>query len=155
MLKYDCFSVIYSSRMSEIRHKIIKPIFSDKSDKSDNSKSSVKIYDVETGTFVIKIYNFVSGNHKFAFKNAFDEKPSRFHIIYREIMVPDEDDDGGYFLELEQIYVCFIYKAGFVVVRFGYNFHLNIVEMKSSETFECEFDAERISIKKNGDFRIC
>lgn len=68
-------------------------------------------------------------------------------------MVPDED--GGYFLELEQIYVCFIYNAVFVVVQFGYNFHLNIVEMKSSETFECEFDAERISIEKNGDFRIC
>lgn len=70
-------------------------------------------------------------------------------------MVPVEDDDGGYFLELEQIYVCFIYKERFVVVRFGYNFHLNIVEMKSSETFEFEFDEERISIEKNGDFRIC
>ena len=70
-------------------------------------------------------------------------------------MVPEEDDDGGYFLELEQIYVCFIYKAGIVVVRFGYNFHLNIVEMKSSQTWECVFDADRILIEKNGDFRIC
>ena len=135
--------------------KCIKPIFSDKLDKS-KSKSFVQIYDVETGTFVIKIYNFVSEKFfKFAFKNAFDKPPSQFHIIYRKIMVPEEDEDGCYFLELEQIYVCFIYKAGFVVVRFGYNFHLNIVEMKSSETFECEFDAERISIEKNGDFRIC
>lgn len=158
MLKYDCFSVIYSSKMSETGPKIIKPIFSDKSDKSDKSKSSVKIYDIENGTFVINIYNFVSGNRKFAFKNEFDEKPSRFHIIYREITVrfeDAEDDDGFYLLGLEQIYVCFIYKARFVVVRFGYNFHSNIVEMKSSETFECEFDAERISIEKNGDFRIC
>ena len=96
--------------MSETGHKIIKPIFSDKSDKSD--KSSVKIYDVETGTFVINIYNSVSEKFfKFAFKNKFDEKPSRFHIIYSKIMVPEEDEDGGYFLELEQIYVCFIYKG--------------------------------------------
>ena len=98
--------------------KCIKPIFSDKSDKS-NSKSFVQIYDIENGTFVIKIYNYVSEKFfKFAFKNAFDEPPSRFHIIYRKIMVPEEDDDGDYFLELEQIYVCFIYKAGIVVVRF-------------------------------------
>jgi hypothetical protein len=69
-------------------------------------------------------------------------------------MVPEENNDGSYFLELEQIYVCFIYKAGFVVVQFGYNFHLNIVEIKLSETFECEFNAERISIEKNGDFQI-
>ena len=142
--------------MSESGHKIIKPVFSDKSDKSDKSKSFVQIYDVETGTFVINIYNYVSEKFfKFAFKNAFDEKPSRFRIIYSKIMVPEEDKDGGYFLKLEQIYVCFIYKARFVVVRFGYNFHLNIVEMKSSETLECEFDAERISIEKNSDFRIC
>lgn len=142
--------------MSESGPKIIKPVFSDKSDKSDKSKSFVQIYDVETGTFVIKVYNYVSEKFfKFAFKNTFDELSSRFHIIYRKIMVPEEDDDGGYFLELEQIYVCFIYKARFVVVQYGYNFHLNIVEMKSSETFECEFDAERISIEKNGDFRIC
>jgi hypothetical protein len=133
--------------------KCIKPIFSDKSDKS---KSFVKIYDVETGTFVIKIYNYVSEKFfKFAFKNAFDGTPSKFHIIYREITVSVEDDDGPYFLELEQIYVCFIYKSRFVVVRFGYNFHLNIVEMKSSETLECEFDADKILIEKNGDFRIC
>lgn len=140
--------------MSESGHKIIKSVFYDKSDKSD--KSFVQIYDVETRTFVIKIYNYVSEKFfKFAFKNAFDEKPSRFHIIYWKIMVPEEDDDGDYFLELEQIYVCFIYKERFVVVRFGYNFHLNIVEMKSSETFESKFDAEQISIEKNGDFRIC
>jgi len=142
--------------MSESGPKIIKPVFSDKPDKSEKSKSFVQIYDIENGTFLIKIYNFVSEKFfKFAFKNKIDEKPSRFHIIYQKIMVPDEDDDGSYFLELEQIYVCFIYKERFVVVRFGYNFHLNIVEMKSSETFECEFDAEIISIKKNGDFRIC
>ncbi len=142
--------------MSESGPKIIKPVFSDKPDKLDKSKSFVQIYDIENGTFVIKIYNYVSDNFfKFAFKNAFDESPSRFHIIYRKIMVPEEDEDGGYFLELEQIYVCFIYKAGFVVVRFGYNFYLNIVEMKSSQTWECEFDAERISIEKNGDFQIC
>lgn len=135
--------------------KRIKPIFSDKLDKS-KSKSFVQIYDLKTGTFVIKIYNFVSEKFfKFAFKNAFDEQPSQFHIIYHKIMVPEEDEDGGYFLELEQIYVCFIYKARFVVVRFGYNFHLNIVEMKSLETFECEFNVERILIEKNGDFRIC
>jgi hypothetical protein len=98
--------------------KHIKPIFSDKSDKS-KSKSFVQIYDVETGTFVIKIYNFVSEKFfKFDFKNAFDEPPSRFHIIYRKIMVPEEDEDGCYFLELEQIYVCFIYKARFVVIQF-------------------------------------
>ena len=139
--------------MSESGHKIIKPVFSDKSDKS---KSFVKIYDVETGTFVINIYNYVSEkSFKFAFKNVFDEKPSLFHIIYREITVRVEDDDGPYFLELEQIYVCFIYNSRFVVVRFGYNFHLNIVEMKSSETLECEFDADKILIEKNGDFRIC
>ena len=90
--------------------KCIKPIFSDKSGKS---KSFVQIYDIENGTFVIKIYNFVSEKFfKFAFKNAFDGKPSRFHIIYRKIMVPVED--GGYFLELEQNYVCFIYKSRFV-----------------------------------------
>jgi hypothetical protein len=135
--------------------KCIKPVFSDKSDKS-KSKSFVQIYDVETGTFVIKIYNFVSEKFfKFAFKNVFDEKPSRFHIIYRKIIVPEEDEDGGYFLELEQIYVCFIYKTQFVVVQYGYNFHLNIVEMKSSQTWECEFNAERISIEKNGNFQIC
>lgn len=139
--------------MSESGHKIIKPVFSDKSDKR---KSFVKIYDVETGTFVINIYNYVSEKFfKFAFKNVFDGTPSKFHIIYREITVRVEDDDGPYFLELEQIYVCFIYNSRFVVVRFGYNFHLNIVEMKSSETLECEFDADRISIEKNGDFRIC
>lgn len=139
--------------MSESGPKIFKTIFSDKSDKS---KSFIQIYDIENGTFVIKIYDFVSEKFfKFAFKNAFDEPSSRFHIIYREITVRVEDDDGPYFLELEQIYVCFIYNSRFVVVRFGYNFHLNIVEMKSSETFECEFDAERISIEKNGDFRIC
>lgn len=139
--------------MSESGHKIIKPVFSDKSDKS---KSFVKIYDVETGTFVINIYNYVSEkSFKFAFKNVFDEPLSKFHIIYREITVRVEDDDGPYFLELEQIYVCFIYKLRFVVVRFGYNFHLNIVEMKSSETLECEFDADKILIEKNGDFRIC
>lgn len=144
--------------MSKSETKIINPIFSDKSDKSEKSKSSVKIYDIENGTFVINIYNYFSGNRKFAFKNEFDEKPLRFHIIYREITVrfeDAEDDDGFYLLGLEQIYVCFIYKVRFVVVRFGYNFHLNIVEMKLSETFECEFDAERISIEKNGDFRIC
>ena len=99
--------------MSESGHKIIKPVFSNKHDKSDKSKRFVQIYDVETGTVVIKIYNFVSGKFfKFAFKNAFDEKPSSFHIIYRKIMVPVED--GGYFLELEQNYVCFIYKSRFV-----------------------------------------
>ena len=135
--------------------KCIKPIFSDKSDKS-KSKSFVQIYDIENGTFVIKIYNYVSEKFfKFAFKNAFDKPPSRFHIIYRKIMVPEEDEDGCYFLELEQIYVCFIYKAGFVVVRFGYNFHLNIVEMKSSQTWECEFNVEQISIEKNDNFLIC
>ena len=138
--------------------KCIKPIFSDKSDKS-KSKSFVQIYDVETGTFVIKIYNFVSEKFfKFAFKNAFEQKPSRFHIFYREITVrmeDAEDDAGFYFLGLEQIYVCFIYKTRFVIVQYGYNFHLNIVELKSSETLECEFNAERISIEKNGDFRIC
>ena len=140
--------------MSEIEtQKRIKLIFSDKSDKS---KSFVQIYDVETGTFVIKIYNYVSEKFfKFAFKNVFDEQPSQFHIIYRKIMVPVEDDDGGYFLELEQIYVCFIYKARFVVIRFGYNLHLNIVEMKPLKTWECEFDADRILIEKNGDFQIC
>ena len=105
-------------RMSESGPKIIKPVFSDKYDKSDKSKRFVQIYDVKTGTFVIKIYNYVSEKFfKFAFKNAFDEPPSRFHIIYRKIMVPVEDD-GFYFLGLEQIYVCFIYKAGIVVVRF-------------------------------------
>ena len=135
--------------------KCIKPIFSDKSDKS-KSKSFVQIYDIENGTFVIKIYNYVSEKFfKFAFKNAFDEPPSRFHIIYRKIMVPVEDEDGGYFLELEQIYVCFIYEVRFVVVQYGYNFHLNIVEMKLLETWECVFDADRILIEKNGDFRIC
>ena len=133
--------------------KRIKPIFSDKSDKS---KSFVKIYDVETGTFVINIYNYVSEKFfKFAFKNMFEQKPLRFHIYYHEITVRVEDDDGDYFLELEQIYVCFIYEARFVVIRFGYNFHLNIVEMKSSETFEYKFNTEQISIEKNGDFRIC
>ena len=151
------FSVIYSSKMSGIEtQKRIKPIFSDKSDKS---KSFVQIYDVETGTFVIKIYNFVSEKFfNFAFKNPFDEQPSQFHTFYREITVrveDAEDDDGFYFLGLEQIYVCFIYKARFVVVQFGYNFHLNIVELKSSQTWEYEFNAERISIEKNGDFRIC
>ena len=141
--------------MSESGLKIIKPIFSDKSDKS-KSKSFVQIYDVETETFVIKIYNYVSEKFfKFAFKNVFDEKPLRFHIIYRKIMVPEEDEDGDYFLELEQIYVCFIYKALFVVVQYGYNFHLNIVELKSSKTWECEFNVKKISIEKNGDFRIC
>lgn len=140
--------------------KRIKPIFSDKSDKSkNNSKSFVQIYDVETGTFVIKIYNFVSEKlFNFAFKNPFDEQPSQFHTFYREITVrveDAEDDDGFYFLGLEQIYVCFIYKARFVVVQYGYNFHLNIVELKSSQTWECEFNSERISIEKNGDFRIC
>jgi hypothetical protein len=138
--------------------KCIKPIFSDKLDKS-KSKSFVQIYDVETGTFVINIYNYVSEKFfKFAFKNAFDGTPSRFHTFYREITVrveDTEDDDGFYFLGLEQIYVCFIYKAGFVVVQFGYNFHLNIIELKSSQTFECEFDADRILIEKNGNFRIC
>ena len=135
--------------------KCIKPIFSDKSDKS-KSKSFVQIYDIENGTFVIKIYNYVSEKFfKFAFKNAFDEPPSRFHIIYSKIMVPEEDEDGGYFLELEQIYVCFIYEVRFVVVQYGYNFHLNIVEMKLLETWECVFDADRILIEKNGDFRIC
>lgn len=135
--------------------KRIKPIFSDKSDKR-KSKSFVQIYDVETGTFVIKIYNFVSEKFfNFAFKNEFDEQPSGFHIIYRKIIVPEEDEDGGYFLELEQIYVCFIYKARFVVVQYGYNFHLNIVELKSSQTWECEFNADRISIEKNGNFQIC
>lgn len=74
------FSVIYklySSKMSGIEtQKRIKPIFSDKSDKS---KSFVQIYDVETGTFVIKIYNFVSENFfKFAFKNVFDENRRDF-----------------------------------------------------------------------------
>ena len=108
--------------------KRIKPIFSDKLDKSKSkSKSFVQIYDVETGTFVINIYNYVSEKFfKFAFKNAFDGTPSRFHIIYHKIIVPDEDEDGVYFLELEQIYVCFIYKTQFVVVQYGYNFHLNI-----------------------------
>ena len=97
--------------------KRIKPVFSDKSDKS-KSKSFVQIYDVETGTFVIKIYNFVSEKFfKFDFKNAFDEPPSRFHTFYREITVRVEDS-GFYFLGLEQIYVCFIYKARFVVVQF-------------------------------------
>ena len=82
--------------MSESGHKIIKPVFSNKHDKLDKSKRFVQIYDVETGTVVIKIYNFVSGKFfKFAFKNAFDEKPSSFHIIYRKIIVPVED--GGYF----------------------------------------------------------
>ena len=133
--------------------KCIKPVFSDKSDKS---KSFVQIYDLKTGTFVIKIYNFFSEKFfKFAFKNVFDEPPLRFHIIYHKIMVPDEDEDGGYFLELEQIYVCFIYKARFFVILFGYNFHLNIIEMKSSETFQFKFNTEQISIEKNGDFRIC
>ena len=109
--------------MSESGPKIIKPVFSDKSDKSDKSKNFVQIYDVENGTFVIKIYNFVSEKFfKFAFKNAFDGTPSQFHIIYRKIMVPEEDEDGGYFLELEQIYVCFIYKAGFVVVQFIFHY---------------------------------
>jgi len=135
--------------------KCIKPFFSDKSDKS-KSKSFVQIYDVETGTFVIKIYNFISEKFfNFAFKNAFEQKPSQFHTFYREITVRVEDDGGFYFLGLEQIYVCFIYKARFVVVQFGYNFHLNIVELKSSQTWEYEFNAERISIEKNGDFRIC
>jgi len=41
-----------------------------------------------------------------------------FQIFYREITVRVEDDDGFYFLGLEQIYVCFIYKARFVVVQF-------------------------------------
>jgi hypothetical protein len=128
----------------------------DKSKSKSKTKSFVQIYDVETETFVINIYNFVSEKFfKFAFKNAFDEQPSQFHTFYREITVSVEDDDGPYFLELEQIYVCFIYKSRFVVVRFGYNFHLNIVEMKSSETLECEFDADKILIEKNGDFRIC
>jgi hypothetical protein len=141
--------------MSTQEHKIIKSVFSDKSDKR-NSKSFIQIYDVENGTFVIKIYNYVSEKFfKFAFKNEFDEKPSQFHIIYHKIMVPEEDEDGVYFLELEQIYVCFIYKARFVVVRFGYNFHLNIFEIKSSDTFECEFNEKQISIEKNGDFLIC
>jgi hypothetical protein len=27
--------------------------------------------------------------------------------------------------------------------------------MKSSQTWECEFDADRILIEKNGNFRIC
>jgi hypothetical protein len=27
--------------------------------------------------------------------------------------------------------------------------------LKSSQTWECEFNADRISIEKNGDFRIC
>jgi len=109
--------------MSESGPKIIKPVFSDKSDKSDKSKNFVQIYDVENGTFVIKVYNYVSEKFfKFAFKNAFDGTPSRFHIIYRKIMVPEEDEDGGYFLELEQIYVCFIYKARFVVVQFIFHY---------------------------------
>ena len=87
--------------MSESGPKIINPVFSDKHDKSDKSKRFVQIYDIETWTFVIKIYNYVSEKFfKFAFKNTFDEPPSRFHIIYRKIMVPEEDDDGGYFLEL-------------------------------------------------------
>ena len=52
---------------------------SDKSDKSDKSKSFVQIYDIENGTFVIKIYNYVSEKFfKFAFKNAFDEQPSQY-----------------------------------------------------------------------------
>jgi hypothetical protein len=94
--------------MSESGPKIITPVFFDKSDKSDKSKNFIQIYDIENGTFLIKIYNFVSEKFfKFAFKNAFDGTPSRFHIIYRKIMVPEEDEDGGYFLELEQIYVLF------------------------------------------------
>jgi hypothetical protein len=138
--------------------KCIKPIFSDKLDKS-KSKSFVQIYDVETGTFVINIYNYVSEKFfNFVFKNAFEQKPSQFHIFYREITVrmeDAEDDDGFYFIGLEQIYVCFIYKTRFVVVQYGYNFHLNIVELKSSQTWECEFNVERISIEKNGNFQIC
>jgi len=104
--------------MSEIEtQKCIKPIFSDKLGKS-KSKSFVQIYDVETGTFVIKIYNFVSEKFfNFAFKNEFDEQPSQFHTFYREITVRVEDT-GFYFLGLEQIYVCFIYKARFVVVQY-------------------------------------
>lgn len=50
------------------------------------------------------------------FQERIDSFPSGFHIIYRKIMVPVED--GPYFLELEQIYVCFIYKSRFVVVQF-------------------------------------
>ncbi len=34
--------------MSESGHKIIKPVFSNKHDKSDKSKRFVQIYDVET-----------------------------------------------------------------------------------------------------------
>ena len=64
-------------------------------------------------------------------------------------------DDDAYYLTLEQFYVCFIYKSRFVVIRFGFNFHLNIVELKTSKIWESVFDAERISFEKNGDFQIC
>ena len=49
---------LYISKMSTQEHKIIKSVFSDKSDKR-KSNSFVQIYDIENGTFVIKIYNYV------------------------------------------------------------------------------------------------
>jgi len=38
-------------------------------------------------------------------------------IEKHKIIVPEEDEDGVYFLELEQIYVCFIYKIFYKIIQ--------------------------------------